>query len=275
MNNICLKKLHETQLDILDNIVQICKKHNFKYYLIGGSLLGAVRHKGFIPWDDDLDIAMPREDYEGFLKVAQAELGEAYFLQTEGTDKNYSHILGKVRKTKTLFLEEADQHIDRHHGIFVDIFPLDSGKKRELKKLKIKKRIFLFLDYGLHFNNQSEKSVHEKSVFKILLYSIIHAFPGISKKIRNHCLSGTGDCYVNHGSQYGLNKQVIEKENYDPPIELEFEGRLYSAPRNYEYILEKIYGGDYMKLPPEEKRVTHNPIRLSFNTDGPDEDMGE
>ena len=88
-----LKKLHETEIEILDAIVEICDLHQLKYYLIGGTLLGAIRHCGFIPWDDDLDIAMPRRDYNRFLKIAKKELNSKFFLQTCTTDKNYGRIL--------------------------------------------------------------------------------------------------------------------------------------------------------------------------------------
>ena len=101
-----LNKLHKTEVEILKRIVCICEKNNFEYYMVGGTLLGAVRHKGFIPWDDDLDIAMPREDYNSFLNIAQSELGNDFFLQSCFSDRNYGRIFCKVRKNGTLFLEK-------------------------------------------------------------------------------------------------------------------------------------------------------------------------
>ena len=132
-----LDKLHSVQIEILDEIVGICDKHNLTYFLIGGTLLGAVRHKGFIPWDDDLDIAMPREDYEKFLKIAKTELDKKYYLHDISIDKNYWQPFIKIRKNNTLFDEKMIDNIETHKGIFVDVFPFDN-LKRDGILLKIK-----------------------------------------------------------------------------------------------------------------------------------------
>ncbi len=278
MNAICLKKLHETEVEILNNIVCICKKHDLKYYLVGGTLLGAVRHKGFIPWDDDLDIAMPRNDYNKFLEVAQEELGEQYFLQTGKTDKNCCRLFSKVRKNKTLFVEYKDQHIDKHHGIFVDIFPLDSGGRYTNRKTQSPKMLLyrLFRSYLQDTRGEGNQKFSTKYFFKKVIYALLWIIP--DNTIIDICdwlSSGRGDFYINYCSQYGIKKQTIEKRMYDPAVQLEFEGNMYDVPREYDYILKRIYGDNYMQLPPEEKRVTHNPVRINFDTDGPDENAGD
>ncbi|MBO5248238.1 MAG: LicD family protein [Clostridia bacterium] len=277
MNETCLKRLHETQVEILGVIASVCEKYGLTYYLIGGTLLGAVRHKGFIPWDDDLDIAMPRDDYEKFLTVAQSEFGERYFLQTVYTDKNYDQLFGKVRKNGTLFLESSDKDMVKHHGIFVDIFPLDSGRREEIRKNKALKDFLNFSKKLLRRRRwKGQRPFGIKYALKKILSFSLWLLPlEWLMKSRTRILRGTGDCYVNFGSQYSIEKQTISKEKYDPPARLEFEGKEYQVPKDYDYVLRRIFGDHYMDLPPEEKRVTHNPLRLSFDTDGPDEEMGD
>ena len=126
-----LKKLQETQLEILDEIVRICEKYGLHYFLMFGTLIGAIRHKGFIPWDDDLDIGMPRDDYDKFMEVAKTELDERFYLQNSDTEPRYWLSFANVRKNNTLFDEAslAKMPEDIHKGIFVDIFPLDYVKK--------------------------------------------------------------------------------------------------------------------------------------------------
>jgi len=129
MNANQLKRLQNIEYEILQEIVRICEKNNLSYFLIGGTLLGAVRHKGFIPWDDDLDIAIPRKDYEKFLKICQTQLNSDYFLHCNKTDPDYWLPFAKVRKKNTLFDEKSITSIETHKGIYNDVFPLDNAKK--------------------------------------------------------------------------------------------------------------------------------------------------
>ena len=125
-------------VDILVEIDRICKKHDIKYYLAYGTAIGAVRHNGFIPWDDDADIHMFKEDYEKFAEVCKSELGDKFFLQNEQTDKGYKMYLPKVRMNNTAFVESFTKDWDIHHGIYVDIFILDECPKSDLlKKLNV------------------------------------------------------------------------------------------------------------------------------------------
>ena len=118
-------ELKKIELEMFKYYLAICEKHDLKYFLIGGTLLGAVRHKGFIPWDDDIDIGMPRPDYEKFLLVAQKELPEHIFLQTHNTDIEYPNCFAKLRNSDTTFIETSCKKLKINHGIYIDIFPLD------------------------------------------------------------------------------------------------------------------------------------------------------
>ena len=258
MNSETLSKLHRCQVEMLDFIDEFCRKNNLTYYLIGGTLLGAVRHQGFIPWDDDVDIAMPRKDYEFFEKHIVNELGEKYFFQTCFTDKYYGRDFSKLRMNNTVFLEHADAHVEnRHHGIFIDIFILEDSPKRRKGCSHLKFRAWQILDsYIVLKRGKIDIPANKK---------FLNLFPiGFLLRMRDWCKKGKGDCYFLSAAG------IEEKSSYYPPKKLSFEGKEYLIPCEYEKILTSIYG-DYMKLPPIDERVTHNPVRISFDVGGQDE----
>lgn len=272
-----LHQLHQVEIEILDEIVRICENNNLRYFLIGGTLLGAVRHRGFIPWDDDLDIAMPRTDYEMFEKLCKTELQEKYYVHSSETDKNYWLPFMKIRKHNTAFdearLENADVSMN---GIWVDIFPLDNAKKlnsfgKRIRTTIIKKNLQHFIVYKRH--KRWPHPFLSKLVFVIAKPVSIYRL----RKIQDWFMKfdNNKDCpyYINFGSKYDPIHQTILKTDYEPSYTLEFEGKIYSVPGNYQNILIRIYGSNYMQLPPKEKQVTHNPVRLSFDTNGPDETL--
>lgn len=122
-----MNKLQKEQLEIVMEVDRICKKHKINYLMDAGTMLGAVRHKGFIPWDDDLDICMLRKDYDKFSEIVDKELDGKYFYQTNKTDKNFGFFFAKIRKNNTLYLEEMAINNKSHSGIFIDIFPIDNN----------------------------------------------------------------------------------------------------------------------------------------------------
>ena len=146
-----IKSLQLICLEILKEIDRVCKKHNILYWLDSGSMLGAVRHNGFIPWDDDLDIAMFRDDYNRFLEIASKELKENYFLQTHQTDSEYPLFFAKVRRNNTFIDEKRYRRLNIHKGIYVDIFPVDKlGSNIKVAKKHCRKlRGFYFFIYCL------------------------------------------------------------------------------------------------------------------------------
>ena len=125
-NDSNLRKVQNAELDILKEFIEICRKINVRYYVIDGTLLGAVRHQGFIPWDDDIDIGMFREDYEKFVALAPQVLPECLFLQTYRTDEEYYRNSGKIRNSNTTMIETVVKDLRMNHGVFIDIFPLDN-----------------------------------------------------------------------------------------------------------------------------------------------------
>lgn len=266
MNQEILDELKRTELEILLEIVKICEKHNLTYFLIGGTLLGAARHKGFIPWDDDLDIAMPREDYNRFISICNQELSKDYFLHNHITDPKYWLSFTKIRKNNTVFDEKEISKIESHKGIFIDIFPLDNGNKQKSMfqdiQAFISKRIsaVLLRKRGIASNNSSMKM----KIALFILYPIkMQTLSKIQQKIMKWNKNSNSKYFINLSSSYNYIKQTIPKEKYFPPVKIEFEGKLLNAPNDYDYVLSRIYG-DYMKLPPIEERTTHEPLEIKF-----------
>ena len=257
-----LEKLHKEILEILDQVVCICKKHNLKYYMIGGTLLGAVRHSGFIPWDDDLDIVMPRKDFNLFIDAYSKELPSPYMLKWTTNDENYFQAFAKVYNSNTLFSEDLGNGKHTNIGIFVDVFPLDEVK-RKTKEVRIRKWIISRL-LILMYLNTTDFSGHkiQKTVARLFQNKTLH-------RLTTHLMSksnGKGySYYANFGSQYSIDRQTHPISRYGDGVILDFEDRQYCAPSEYKTILLSIFGNKYMDVPPVEKRRIHYPIKVIFS----------
>lgn len=177
-----LKAIHSLELEALTVIDQICRRHSIKYTLIDGSLLGAIRHNGFIPWDDDVDIAMLRDDLEKFKLICKTELPSKYFYQDMSTDPEYLYLFDKIRINNTLFKESYLAEYNINHGVFIDIFPVDnvSDNKKEAKK---QFNSFIFLRHMFMAKYLSVKA--RKGKKKIIAGLIKYLIPNNTKKIRN------------------------------------------------------------------------------------------
>lgn len=260
-NDIDLNELKELEKDILNKVVEFCDKHNLKYMLVFGTLLGAVRHKGFIPWDDDIDIAMPRKDYELFLKLFPGEMkGTIYYLQSSTTEKKYWLPFAKVRRLDTLFNELPIVKVDAPKGVFVDIFPIDELRKETI--FTVLKLRLLFLNKTIIYSKRKLDFDNNKK----MLYKLLRLFPlGIPtlQKINEALFKkGKGDMIGFFYANETLNRcnYGIPKDEIFPTSKVEFEGKIYNAPKNTDYFLKNFYG-DYMKLPPVEKRTTWHPYK--------------
>lgn len=253
--------IHNELLEIMDEIDRVCTEHNLRYYLIGGSLLGAIRHNGFIPWDDDLDIAMPRKDYQRFIDIAPKELHEPYKLMWTSTDKKYWKLFAKVENANTVFQEAGMINDKELHGIFVDIFPLDETDGLDSK---VRKRKTIIKKLGVMMSYKTRP--WQASMLKRI---IVKPFPIVFlSKMANRIMfwpCKTGQYYSNFGSRRTIDKQTIPKEFFANGVPHSFEDRQYNVPSNADSVLNHIFGSSYMDIPPKEKQRGHYPIYVQFS----------
>lgn len=248
--------LKQIELDIFKEFIGVCEKLGLKYYVLGGTLLGAVRHKGFIPWDDDIDVGMPRQDYEILISQAQRYLPEHLFLQTHATDGKYLKNYAKIRNSNTAFIEESISHVKMNHGMFIDIFPLDyCDEKNKYKNFRGISNVLINLRMFAETNKDPLPFVKRLAtiVSRVRYPSVEQAYQ--AKEKRYKCCK-SGSFLANFSGAWGI-KEIIPAEWYSEGVILEFEGIAVYAPKEYQKWLTRVYG-DYMQLPPEEKRVTHH-----------------
>ena len=258
--NYDLKRIQEIELEIFDEIIRICKKYNLKYALIGGSTLGAVRHHGFIPWDDDIDLGMPRKDYEKFCELCKTELdAKRFMLQNFDTEPNCGLIFGKVRRLNTTLSEYYSYHIDMNQGVWVDIFPYDyvsnnaTTRKSDIRSLKFYQNLYI-IKCGYKFpNNRSNtlKIAYDIAKGGLRLWSKNRLIKKV-KQIMIKYDKDTTDYIFPYGGVY-TDKDRLPGDTFDNLIQVSFEGRKVNIYKEFDKYLTTLYG-DYMKLPPMEKR---------------------
>lgn len=263
MDTDVLKRLQHTELEILIEVDRICKKHHIAYQLNSGTLLGAVRHKGFIPWDDDIDIVMPLKDYYRFCRVCRKELDSRYFLQTFLTD-HFHHFYAKVRKNGTIMRESENSSL-LNEGIWIDIFPIVGVKASEQWIDKKNKKIKRYKSLLKKINSTApwkELSV-EKKILRVFPRRFLKGIVSLkSKRIYRPHDRFDVCCYV-WGEDYL--RERFPSDLFDETCEVEFEGRQFPAPKQYDKYLTIEYG-DYMTPPPPEKRNggAHTVIMVDF-----------
>lgn len=237
-------------LEILKEIDKICKKHNITYWLDGGTMLGCARHKGFIPWDDDLDIAVFEEDYECLLHILQQELPSQYRVEWPGNNKNFAFNFAKVVDSKSFVAQAEDTWTPRAGitGLWVDIFPMIHGNR------PIRKMVEPL--YGRCFRqSRNLEGIKYKKMLAYMLYPIAYLFLGIAKIA---CLFISKDKYVNSYGTGRVNAQYSTRHRswVEPTIDMQFEDGMFPMPHNYDAYLTALYG-NYMAIPPVEKRIVH------------------
>lgn len=247
-----MKKVWAIELDLLEQFQKVCEKYSLTYYFSGGSMLGAVRHKGFIPWDDDIDINMMRQDYEKLCEVAENEFSHPYFFQTHYTDEGYTRAHAQLRNSETTGILNSELGCCRfNQGIFIDIFPMDKLPKDQNKLKKMRNRIFLCrkllaltCDYAVNT---------PKTLLKNIFHFAVTPFVNTKKLYKK--LEETSRQYNGEDADFVAPISTFPKQenlifpiaDYDKTITVPFENTFVPIPAGYDDLL-KIQYGDYMTM---------------------------
>lgn len=249
-------------IEILDWVVNICDKNKIPYYLAEGTLLGSVRHKGFIPWDDDIDLIMLRPDYIRFIDIAKDVNDERFYIAYSLDDSRHTRPFMRVYD-RSVIIEESYQGATTFFNLNIDVFPSDGVPQS--KFLYNIRCAFVRGIIGLASIDMSKKIVTKnvhKSIFKILLWPIskIVGYRNWYKLVDKigKSISVEDSVFIGISVTPDCIKERIKKNDYVPQVKLEFEGKYYCAPKNYDLVLHNLYG-NYMVPPPEGSRLqTHN-----------------
>ena len=258
------RKLQLKILDIVKDIDDVCKKNNIEYYILYGSALGAIRHKGFIPWDDDFDIGMTYDNYVKFLEVCEQQLDKnKYYVQTPDKEEDYYLSFSKIRDITTTLIEEGNKDIDIVRSIYVDVFPIVGCPENKFKEgiLKINRAFMLSANKNI-INNKILKNI-----FNIILK--IFGRKRILKYTTKRCFKydcNSSKYWVSIADGDGFQQNKISKDVYGKPKYIEFEDTKLPVPEKTDEYLKNIYG-DYMKIPSKEeiKAREHTPYFLDFS----------
>jgi licd protein len=251
-----IDEIKEVELGVMDYIHNICREKGINYSLAYGSLLGAVRHRGFIPWDDDLDIALKRDEYDKLYQAILEDNNSIYKIVSWENDSRYPYPFYRVYDSRTVYENNYIQN-DIELGICVDVFPFDDYKdvNKEITKLDMYRRLSVYTLYGIRNK--------EAGIKNIVRYLMLVAFRLTRVKIWNKKLN---DCskapvnseYIDYLMESKKYSTKIDAKALDEVIECKFEDRVYNIPKDYDHILTTIYGEDYMEIPPIEKRIQHD-----------------
>ena len=261
-----LDKLHKVELEILDEFVRICEKYKLNYFLTGGTMLGAIRHNGFIPWDDDIDIGMTRHDYDLFIEYAKIELSKEYYLDCFETNKEYYLPFAKIKMNNTIFDEEENHHLNNHKGIYIDIIPFENAKKADSIIQKIQAILVRNITNAMFFKTKIRTLKESRNPLLVFILSIIpkYSLMKLQKIISKLNNDDNSEYIVALAGTYNYKKETMKRNILLPTKKINFENKEYCGMNNPDAYLTNIFG-NYMELPPVEKRINHMPLKIEFN----------
>ncbi len=265
-----LRRLQLEELDILKEFIRICQENNLRYYALGGTFLGAVRHNGFIPWDDDVDVCMPREDYNKFLELKEDKFRDGYRLVNYTNDKDYRYSWARLQKD-TIKIINRSANIPREECAWIDLIPMDGFPSKGIKKIVHKTRLSFWwnLNQILQFNelvDQKRKrslagtvAIKAASLFTFLNKIIDYrkCLIKINETLMKYPYDSDTEYVINYLAAYGF-KETFERTKFDKPAKYKFEDIEIIGSADYDHILSTIYSDTYMELPPLEDRNKHN-----------------
>lgn len=259
-----LQLIHKIQLGILANVAEINSRHHLEYFLTGGSAIGAVRHHGFIPWDDDIDIGLPRTDFEKFLQFAPAELSDrGYFVEENRLDPQYEYDFAKVMADGTEILEHGRELTKAKNGIFIDVFPFDRMPKKQLQQqhqqekladllTEIRKRFYPDLYHeSISQSKYADYNLSELYDIRLSTMTQYNGHPDLS--------------LINMSSPYQYGKELIKPDEIHHVTTMKFENLQVPVLADYDAYLTRLYG-DYMKLPPLDKRIQRHVLKVKVDS---------
>ena len=266
-----LKSIWNTELDLTVRFLELCKKYNIKTFSFAGTMLGAIRHKGFIPWDDDVDFALLRPDYEKLLAVAEKEFKYPYFFQTALNDRDFFFGYARLRNSETTGLIKGNISKDYNNGIYIDIFCLDGivDDEKLLKKQFDKRDFFQRMASVYNYKIKNDKSdfIHKlyRCTMKLLsrFKSYEYWVSEYDKTLSMYNSSAENFGMVTHPRNF-IKKYFAKKEDLDELTEMAFETIKIPVPKNYDVILRNMYG-NYMQYPPIEVRGKWHNEMIEFD----------
>ena len=250
------KKVWCVQLKLAREVRRVCEKHNIQYFLIWGTLLGAVRHGGFIPWDDDLDIGFLREDYERLCQIIESEIESPLFFQNALTDRRCFIGYSRLRDSSTTGIILSDNYVEYNNGIFIDLYPLDKiPNNRIIRKFQYIARDWLTAKLIEHCR---DKDVGDKYEKRFALYKRLCSLGEYIKS------DEVGLLY----HKLLINNYHFKKTWVDEVVDIDFCLESFKCPRDYKKVLSSVYG-DYLKLPPKSQRGNWHKGMIVYNTEIP------
>lgn len=256
-----LRQMQLIQIELLREFDRVCRLRGIKYIIASGTLLGAVRYQGFIPWDDDIDVEMLREDYEAFLKAAGQDLDKRMFFQDHRTDRGYPWLYGKLRMNGTSAVRVGQERLKMHSGVFIDIFPRDPMPNRAAgrKSFELVGKLCRKILYARVMRTSAVTAWGRLgwTILSAVPKAVPFAAESLLRRLVSPRKAARVRCYGYHGR---YETEGYDKRWFTDLTELPFEGGTYYAPADWHGYLSFVYGPDYMTPPPEAERIASSPM---------------